>query len=332
MKLSTIIPAHNAEATIRQCLEAIYNSDYKDFEAIVVDDASTDRTADIAGEFACRVIKLSKNVGPAHARNKGLQEALHDILVFIDADIVINKNSLGRLRDIFLKEPEAAAIIGILSKEHPNKNFFSVYKNLYMHYVFSRCPRYVDFTYGAFFAVKKRSFESPKTLERFGEDTEVGMLIQGKRGKILLDKESEVVHLKRHTFPSFLKNDFRIPHNWARIFMQEKGLQSVLRKKRFSHAQLYQIVSILIAPFIILCGTVHPLYVAILIAFFLVLNHKFFLFLYKERGGAFMVKAIFITWLDMLVMGAGIAFGFASLLFRREHSGIKLNKKIGGFL
>jgi len=53
--VSVIIPVFNGESTVQRCLEAVFRSEYHDFEVIVVDDGSTDRSAVIARQFPCRV-------------------------------------------------------------------------------------------------------------------------------------------------------------------------------------------------------------------------------------------------------------------------------------
>ena len=63
MNLSVVVPAHNAEATLRKCLEAVKASAYRDYELVVVDDGSSDGTAGIAKEYADKVAAFSENRG-----------------------------------------------------------------------------------------------------------------------------------------------------------------------------------------------------------------------------------------------------------------------------
>lgn len=74
-RLSIIIPVFNAEKTISKLLNSIMSSTYKDYEIIVVDDASSDRTIEKLKDFPIELIKLNKNVGPSVARNIGAREA-----------------------------------------------------------------------------------------------------------------------------------------------------------------------------------------------------------------------------------------------------------------
>src|SRR5262249_39387779 len=70
---------------IADCLRAVTTLDYPDGEVIVVDDGSTDRTAEIAAEFGVRVI-TTENHGLSAARNTGIEAADHEIIAFCDDD------------------------------------------------------------------------------------------------------------------------------------------------------------------------------------------------------------------------------------------------------
>jgi lipopolysaccharide/colanic/teichoic acid biosynthesis glycosyltransferase/glycosyltransferase involved in cell wall biosynthesis len=84
--ISVIIPAYNAERTLRACLDALKaQTGVTDFEVIVVDDGSTDNTASIAKATGAQVIR-QPHQGPAVARNRGVEAACGDIVAFTDAD------------------------------------------------------------------------------------------------------------------------------------------------------------------------------------------------------------------------------------------------------
>jgi glycosyltransferase involved in cell wall biosynthesis len=90
-ELSIVIPAHNEEkylpATLKSLQEAIATVDLK-IEIIVVDDASTDRTSEIAREFGCRIVSVEfRNIGAV--RNAGAKVAVGQWLLFVDADTYV---------------------------------------------------------------------------------------------------------------------------------------------------------------------------------------------------------------------------------------------------
>jgi len=96
MKLSIIVPAYNAADTLEQCLTAIRTAggDTQDCEIIVVDDGSTDQTAQIAQRFPVRLLRSEHNEGRLRAREKGARAAQADRLLFVDARVLLPANAL----------------------------------------------------------------------------------------------------------------------------------------------------------------------------------------------------------------------------------------------
>lgn len=84
-KFSIIIPVYNVEKYIKRCIESVTNQTYKDYEIIVVNDGSTDKSMDIVKEFDTKVIN-SKHVSVSEARNQGSQVAKGEYLIFLDSD------------------------------------------------------------------------------------------------------------------------------------------------------------------------------------------------------------------------------------------------------
>lgn len=103
IKLSVVIPAYNAEATIARALESVLAQSCPAHEIIVVNDASTDNTADIvAHEYAGRVKLIEKiqNCGSSVARNTGIDAATGNYIAFLDADDVWHKDKLSLVDSI----------------------------------------------------------------------------------------------------------------------------------------------------------------------------------------------------------------------------------------
>ncbi len=85
-RISVVVCAHNAQSTLHDCLRGATRLDYPDYEVIVIDDGSTDRTAAIAGRFeGVRLIRTA-NQGLSKARNTGIEAATGEIVAFTDAD------------------------------------------------------------------------------------------------------------------------------------------------------------------------------------------------------------------------------------------------------
>ena len=320
--ISIIITAYNAEKTIEQCLKAIKNSDYEDYEIIVIDDGSQDKTSEIAKLYADRIIRKDKNLKLNAARKIGLNSAIGDIIVNIDSDIIIKPDIISRIASYFKNNPRACALTGKLDKNCPFLSYFSQYKNLYMNYIFSKIPEKVSFLYGSIFAIKKDLVYLYRSNAKRADDTEFGQHLSAKNIKINFLKDLEVTHLKQYTFLSWVKNDFFIPFDWGRIFIKYKGWKQLgNRGMGYVHSPKEQLVCVVLAPSIVLMSIVslfgYSLGFLILILLFvwLLLNMSFIRFLIKEKSIDFGIRSIFVTFFDNIVMATGILSGFISEIF-----------------
>lgn len=99
--LSIIIPAYNAENYLPRCLDSIFMQDFTNYEVIVINDGSTDRTAAILDSYAIKYANLhvitQKNQGMASARNHGLAQATGEYIMFVDSDDRIIEHALAIL-------------------------------------------------------------------------------------------------------------------------------------------------------------------------------------------------------------------------------------------
>lgn len=121
IKTSIIIPVFNEQNGIEGCINSLLKQSFRDFEIIIIDDGSTDKTLEVLSQFKMqsaswrRKYKIleQNHSGPGKARNLGVSIAKGEILVFVDADMEFEKKFLGRLIDPIIRK-EA---IGTFSKE-----------------------------------------------------------------------------------------------------------------------------------------------------------------------------------------------------------------------
>lgn len=90
--ISAIIPCYNAEPFLAEAIESVLKQTRPVGEIIVVDDGSTDRSAEIARSYGARVISIGRNSGSAAARNAGIDAACGDLIAWLDADDYWNCN------------------------------------------------------------------------------------------------------------------------------------------------------------------------------------------------------------------------------------------------
>jgi len=99
--ISVIIPAYNAQAYLRECLESVLAQSFSDWEAIIVDDGSTDSTREIAAGFTVRDSRFrlvsTPNGGLSSARNTGIAEARGQWFTYLDSDDTLYPDALARL-------------------------------------------------------------------------------------------------------------------------------------------------------------------------------------------------------------------------------------------
>lgn len=114
--VSVVIPAYNVEKFISQTLDSILSQTYSHWEAIVVNDGSTDWTEEIAKSFQdIRITVISqKNSGVSAARNRGLQYVKGEFVCFFDADDLMMPEFLEVRVDILLDKPEVGFVGGLV--------------------------------------------------------------------------------------------------------------------------------------------------------------------------------------------------------------------------
>ena len=99
-RFSIIIPNYNKEEYVRETLESIFNQTYKNFEVIVVDDGSTDKSIEIIKEFDIKLFHTNRKRAGG-ARNVGIDNATSDYIIFLDSDDYFTDNTvLERLNNL----------------------------------------------------------------------------------------------------------------------------------------------------------------------------------------------------------------------------------------
>ena len=116
MKVSVIVPIHNAEKTLSRCVESILAQSYKNLEIILVNDGSTDRSLEICQSFVNidnRVVVIDKKKGGvSSARNGGLWALAGDFIQFVDADDTLKPQMTEKLVEAMLETNADVVLCG----------------------------------------------------------------------------------------------------------------------------------------------------------------------------------------------------------------------------
>jgi len=121
-QVSVIVPAFNAAENIEACVRSIQAQTYSPCEIIVVNDASTDNTAEITAELNVKLINMKRNGGAGAARNAGVEVAQGDIVAFTDSDCVAPSSWVEHIVTEFEADPELGVVGGLY---HPNNEVSS---------------------------------------------------------------------------------------------------------------------------------------------------------------------------------------------------------------
>jgi len=110
-KISIVVPAYNEAKTIASCIKSLQNLDYPNYEIVVVDDGSTDKTFEEASNFGVKVIR-QENQGKPNALNKGISVSDGEIILTVDADTKLDKQALRNLVGRFAANGRLGAVAG----------------------------------------------------------------------------------------------------------------------------------------------------------------------------------------------------------------------------
>jgi GT2 family glycosyltransferase len=311
-RISVVIPTHNGARTLAACLTALRASSYAPNEIVVVDDASTDNSAQIAEQFHCRVIRLHENMGAACAKNRGAQAASGDVVFFTDDDVIVARDALEWLAQNFA-DAQVAGVVGLLDRQIPFDDFASNYKNLWMRFTYAQLPRENIGVFYTSIAAMRRDiflqlggFDENYRGASIAEDTEFGQRAWRATQGIRLDERVTAVHHKHYTLVQVLQTDFLRARALMLMRLRKWG------QPFFTSVPLFYQLAVPIIYTALACLLLawsYPLFLiasAVLLLTVYVLFLPWFSFLARERGVSFALRAALFQPIDVIVVGAGM--------------------------
>ncbi|HEX5469438.1 MAG TPA: glycosyltransferase family A protein [Gaiellaceae bacterium] len=291
--LSVVVPATNRPATLGECVAAIEAARAPEDELIVVDEPP--------------------GSGPAAARNRGSTEARGDVLVFVDADVVVHADALDRIRAAFAADEHLAALFGSYDDDPRAPGVVSRFRNLLHHYVHQSSPGRATTFWAGLGAVRRSAFDAVGGFDEARyprpaiEDIELGVRLSSGGSRIALDPDVQGTHLKRWTLGSMIRSD---------LGARGAPWVSLLVRERHGGAQLnlgvrHQL-SALVAVTALACALARkPGGSAAALLVFLALNQRFYALLNARLGPTGAVAGIGLHLVHHLTAVAAVPVGIA---------------------
>ena len=320
--LSVIVPAHNASAHLSACLGAIRAGDLdRDrYELIVVDDASTDSTSKMAGDFADAVVSTGNVArGPAYARNRGARQASAKLIAFVDADVALHPDALVRMVETLGQSTSLVAVFGSYDDAPADPGLISRYRNLLHHYAHNESAGNVTTFWAGCGAVRTESFFAAGQFDenRYPrpqiEDIDLGYRL-ARLGGILLDPSIQGKHFKRWAFVPMLRTDLLdrgIP--WVRLLLRkERGAQAATPSLGRRAVLGTAAASLALAAAVAALAGGGQIALALFAALFvisLLLNVSFYGFLARHGGPALAILGVPLYFIYQIVSGIAVPIG-----------------------
>ena len=306
------MPVHNDAREIARALTALQKGRAYVQEVIVVDDGSTDGSADVATGLGFRVERLPGHCGAPAARNRGAQCASSDVLFFLDADVIAPPETLARAASLLDEHPEYDAAFGSYDDDPDVPTTVSRFRNLLHHYTHQTGNREATTFWTGCGLVRKSAFDSVGGFDdawRGLEDIELGHRLRARGHRILLEPTLQVKHLKQWTLASMAWTDLRYRAlKWSRLILTQGALPDDLNVRTGQRVSV--ILSMLVAamlPLVLLdCRWLAA--IAAAAASIVAVNRDFYSLLLRRGGVLFALLSIPLHIVYFVCAGLGFAF------------------------
>ena len=328
--LSVVIPVNNGGRDFERCLRGLRDSSWTDYELIVVDDGSTDSTADVAESFGAQIFRNPTKLGPASARNAGASASSAPLIFFVDADVAVHPDAIARGMARFVDDPELAGLFGSYDADPAAPGLVSRFRNLLHHYVhqsghFEGDARPAHTFWTGCGMIRRDVFLEaggfdPQLYRRPAiEDIELGYRITRAGHRIVLARDVQATHLKRWTLFDMVRTDiFRRGVPWVLLMKRSRIVETDLNVSRSQRACVAATGLGLLG---VLAGFWLPWLLALLpasLAAIVALNREFYGFLARRRGLAFAFASTALHLLYYCCCGVSVVIAEGLWLVSRQ--------------
>lgn len=232
MDVSVVVPSYRSEGTIAQCLQSILSqTTAARHEVIVCDSSPGDEVQNIVAGYPVKFVKITKKTPPGIARNIGAEKAQGELLVFVDADMVLESGTLEEIWKCYQQGHEVFSIALELGK---GRQSLSSYIEQYLFFCEQQSGRKTgERTYlpSTVFIIKRETFSSFGGFKSYwrGEDTEFTERIR-RMGKRLMFFSQLVARRNQNIpFREIANKNFKCGIHWGRKhFLKESGFKKLM--------------------------------------------------------------------------------------------------------
>jgi len=316
--ISVVVPTHRADEAFRTALASVAACRPPAGEVIVVADGEVEGCARIVEDRGARLLATEERAGPAAARNAGAREARGQVVLFLDADVVVPPDLVGRIARAFEEEPGLDGLLGSYDDAPAAPGLVSVFRNLLHHHVHQGSSPEASSFWSGCGAIRAAVFrESGGFDERYRrpsvEDIELGLRLLKAGRRLRLDPSLQVKHLKSWGFARMVVTDVRdraLP--WTELILRERRMPHDLNLRTTHRVSTAAVLSFSAG---LASSPAFPLFgAAVATASFAVLvvaNLPFYRRLAAVRGPAFLAAALPLHLVHYLCCAAGFGAGLA---------------------
>ena len=299
-RLTVVVPASGEPATLPRCVAAIELAMQPSDELLVIAEPAA--------------------ASPARLRNAGAMRATGDVVVFVDADIVVHRDALDRLRAAFDGDRELTAAFGSYDDTPPGGTV-AMFRNLLHHHVHQAAGGPASTFWAGLGAVRRDAFlaaggfDDRRYPRPMLEDVELGLRLTDDGRAIRLMPDVRGTHLKTWSLRQMVRSDLRdrgVP--WTRLLLERRSAPAVLNLGwRHRLSALCVAALPVLAVFGVLLGA------AACVALLLTLNARFYALLVRRMGPARSVAGIALHALHHALAIAAVGVGVVAHV-RRSHA------------
>jgi GT2 family glycosyltransferase len=269
--ISIVIPVRNGAATLGDCLRAACGARGGRFEVVVVDDASSDGSLDVARRFPCKLVRLEAHGGVSKARNAGARAASGELLLFIDADCLLGADALSIVRAAYGDRCDLV-LGGTYTPLPADEDFFSRFQSASIHHAETKHPR-PDYVAAHAMVIDAELFRRSGGFVEGSfigvaasvEDVELSHRLRRSGCELAMCPGFRVRHVFRFSLRRSLANAVRKARTWTtyslanRDLLADSGAASLALKANVAHA----LVQVLLAAIAATASTAWPLAAAV---------------------------------------------------------------------